>query len=141
LNPSVAHVKKEILLSGTEDWVHIAEIIFFAREAFFEDRLKDGYPDDADLSVERLAAARDQWSVGQEKQAMPLAIIAVKELLRESLVRVGETADRRFVPWVGSTDEVEKRIDDLVEAAEFPLLPGHLFWLENTPLGTEKVQD
>jgi len=138
-DPRINHVKNEILASGTDDWVHIAEVVFFAREAMFGDRLEERYPNDASLSVERLAEERDRWSASQERTALPLAIVAVKELLREQLVRVGETIGRAFVPWSGSLAEIESRIDAAAENAVFPLLPGHLFWLENTPAGNERA--
>ena len=69
---------------------------------------------------------------------VPLGIVAVKELLREGLVRVGETSTQGFVAWSGSLEDIESHIDSVVESAEYPLLPGQLFWVHNTSAGDEK---
>ena len=136
MDPRVGDVKREILIRASDDWVNVAEIADFAREAMHGDRFLEGYPDDDRLSVEDLAAVRDEWQAGKEREAFPLGIAAVKELVAEGLVRVGYTANRGFVPWEETGDELASRIDDAVgEHTEFPLLPGHLFWLKNTDRG------
>jgi hypothetical protein len=92
------------------------------------------------MSVDRLASLSEDWLAAEEREALPLAIMAVKELLRDGLVRIGDTTTSGFVPWDGSEEEIESRIDSAAANSEFPLLPGHLFWLENTPLGDEKAR-
>jgi hypothetical protein len=101
----------------------------------FEDHRLDGYPDDQTLTVAELAALRKSWLASQEREAFPLAIRAVKELIRDGLVQIGYTTNTGFVPWEGSLEEIEQRIDAVAATAEFPLLPGHLFWLNSTPEG------
>lgn len=130
-------IKRAILTSGLDDWVHIAEIAAAARQARFGEHVLDGYPDDETVHGDELARLRAAWLAQREREALPSGIIAIKELLRAGLVRVGDTIDGRFVPWQGSSPEIESRIDTLVRDAEYPLLPGHLFWLENTSLGDE----
>lgn len=124
MSREIHFVKNKVLVCGTDDWVHIGEVVFFACEAMFDDRLEEGYPNDASLSVERLAEARDRWSASQERAALPLAIIAVKEFLREQIVRVGETAERAFVPWAGSLAEIESRVDAAARERSVPASPG-----------------
>jgi hypothetical protein len=70
---------------------------------------------------------------------MPLGIRAVKELLRDGLIRVGDTVGDRFEAWPGSVLEVESRIDIKLGLVTYPVLPGDLFWIENTPAGDEKA--
>lgn len=138
-DPRVLFIKKQILAKGYDDWVHDAEVCFAAREAEFGDHLLDDFPNDETLGVEQLASLRDEWSAGQERECLPLGIRAVKELVREGLVLVGEVGGQGFVPWTGPVEEVESRLDSLVEEAVLPLLPGDLFWLENTQSGDEKA--
>jgi hypothetical protein len=123
MDREVEAVKTAILSSGLDDWVHMAEVVSAARQARSEGASDEGSPDDS------LAK--------QERAAFPLGIAAIKELLRDGLVRVGETTPEGFVAWRGSADEIESRIDSVAQQAEFPLLPGHLFWIENTPSGDE----
>lgn len=128
-------VKQRILASGTDDWVHIVEVSFAARLAMYGDHIRDGYPDAGSVDAGQLAATRDKWSAEQERQSFPIAIRAVKELVRDGLVQIGYTTDAGFVPWEGALEEIDERIDAVAATAEFPLLPGDLFWLNNTPEG------
>lgn len=105
MDPRVGYIKREILISGSDDWVHVGEIAAFAREALYGDRVRDGYPEDDRLSVEALGLARDEWLAHQEREALPLGISAVKELLRDKLIRVGDVAGSRFEAWPGSVLE------------------------------------
>jgi hypothetical protein len=139
LDPRVEYIKREILASGSGDWVHAAEIAAFAREALYGDHVQDGYPEDDRLAVEALAAARDEWLSSQERESLPLGIQAVKELLRDRLIRVGDTVDGQFVAWPGSVQELESRIDSVAETATYPVLPGDLFWLEYIPKSAQKA--
>jgi hypothetical protein len=107
----LAVVRAEILMSGVDDWVHIPEVLWFTRKAF---------------------------PGTDERQALPLATCAIKELLTEGLVEVGEIVGNEFVPWSGTLDEVKFRIDDAAQEARFPVIFGDLFWIRNTPLGTER---
>jgi hypothetical protein len=138
MDPRVKYIKREILASGSGDWVHAAEIAAFAREALYGDHVQEGYPEDDHLSVEALAAARDEWLARQEREALPLGIEAINELLRDELIRVGETTSGQFVAWPGPVRELESRIDSVAEAATYPVLPGDLFWIENTSTGNQK---
>jgi hypothetical protein len=104
-------VQAEILMSGVDDWLHIPEVLSFVREAFPET---------------------------DEPQALPLAIRAIEELLSQGLVEVGEIVDHEFVPWPGTVDEVKSRIDGAARKACFPISFGDLFWVRNTPRGTER---
>ena len=139
MDPRVGYIKREILTSGSDDWVHAAEIAAFAREALYGDHVYESYPEDDRLSVEALGLARDEWLARQEREALPLGIKAVKELLRDKLIRVGDTAGSRFEPWSGSVLEVESRIDAKIKVVTYPVLPGDLFWIENTPMGNERA--
>lgn len=130
-------VKSAILASGLDDWVHIAEVVLAARQARSGGHALDGYPDDTTTSVDRLTGLRGEWLAQNEREALPLGIAAVKELFRDGLVRVGDTSDSGFLPWSGSLEEIESRIDYAARMAQYPLLPGHLFWIENTPSGDE----
>ncbi|BCJ32294.1 hypothetical protein [Actinocatenispora sera] len=139
MDPRVAYIKREILTCGSDDWIHVADIAAFAREALYGDHVQDGYPEDDRLSVGALALARDEWLARQEREALPLGIRAVKELLRDGLIRVGDTVGDRFEAWPGSVLEVESRIDIKLGLVTYPVLPGDLFWIENTPAGDEKA--
>ncbi|MCG5470590.1 hypothetical protein LADH09A_004544 [Micromonospora sp. LAH09] len=128
------------MISGTDDWVSIAEIAAFAREAFYGDRIQAGFPQGGpSTTVVALAAARDEWLARREREALPLGVEAVKELLRDGLVCVGDVWNSRFVAWSGSVQELESRIDSVVETATYPVLPGELFWVENTVTGHQEV--
>ena len=121
-------VKSAILLNGLDDWVHIAEVVLAARQA------TSGH---SSVGAEKPTQRRQEQLAENERRALPLGIAAVKELLRHGLIRVGETSSGEFVAWVGSLEQVESRIDHAVHDAQYPLLPGHLFWLENTAAGNE----
>lgn len=140
-DPRIDHVKREILAVGTDDWGNIADVVGFARETLYGDRVDEGFPEDGSLPIEQLADARDEWTSRQEREALPIGIAAVKELVREGLVWVGEIVGGKFTPWSGAPEDIDKRIDAAVEKAEFPLLPGHLFWLNNTPEGAARGHD
>lgn len=133
-------VKKAILESGLDDWVHIGEVVAAARWAKYGNAFRDGFPDDPAMDMAELGRRRNMWMAEADRDALPLGIIAVKELLRDGLVRVGGTSTGRFIAWEGAVEEIESRIDSAVETAEFPLLPGHLFWIENRPQGDEAAE-
>lgn len=139
MDPRVGYIKQEILASGSDDWVHIAEIAAFAREALYGDHVQDGYPEDVHLPIEALAARRDEWLARQEREALPHGIKAVKELLRDGLIHVGDTASGRFMAWSGSVQELETCIDSVAKTATYPVLPGDLFWVRNTPMGDQRA--
>ncbi|WFF02694.1 hypothetical protein [Micromonospora sp. WMMD964] len=141
MDPKASYVKREILISGSDDWVSIADIVAFAREAIYGDRVQDGYPEGGhETPAGALATARDEWLARQERAALPLGVEATKELLRDGLICVGATVEGRFVAWSGSTQELESRIDSVVETATYPLLPGDLFWVANTVAGTDEAE-
>jgi hypothetical protein len=137
MDNNVEAVKNAVLASGMDDWVHIAEVVSAARQARSGQRPEQGYPDDSTMSIDDLGRLRSEWLARSEREALPLGVSAVKELLRAGLVRIGEVSDSGFVAWRGSVEEIESLIDGVVQEAEYPLLPGHLFWIENTPLGDE----
>ena len=137
IDREIEAVKKAILVSGTDDWVHIAEVTLAAAQAMYGEHRLDGFPSDETMSVEQLASLRQDWVAAQERTALPLGIRAVKELIRDGLVRIGDATDSGFIPWEGSAEAIESRIDRVVEEAPYPLLPGHLFWFSNTPSGDE----
>jgi hypothetical protein len=137
MDREIKAVKNAILYSGLDDWVHIAEVASAARQAMSRVTLEEGRVDGSVAGVDELAGRRDEWLARNEREALPVGIAAVKELLRDGFIRIGETSADGFVPWSGSVEEIESRIDTVVRAAEFPLLPGHLFWIENTSTGDE----
>lgn len=139
MSRGIDFIKNKILASGTDDWVHEAEACYAARQAVFGDRLREGFPEDETLGTERLAALRADWTAAQERQAFPLALEAIKELLRDGLIEIGSVTKDGFVRWGGSSVELESRIDRLLEMTHYPLMPGDLFWLSNTSLGDEKA--
>ena len=134
-------VKKKVLASGTDDWVHDLEACYAARQAVFGEHIRNGFPEDGTLGVDELALARANWTATQERRAFPLALEAVKELVRDGLVEIGSVTKNGFVAWEGFADDLESGIGDLAKRAKFPLLPGDLFWLCNTPLGDEKAKE
>ena len=137
MDREVESVKSAILASGLDDWVHIAEVVSAARQAGSVARSSEGHPDNSMTIVDGFGQLRNEWLAQSERDALPLGIAAVKELLRDGLIRIGETSNGGFVPWGGSLEEIESRIDHAVRGAQYPLLPGHLFWIENTPSGDE----
>jgi hypothetical protein len=137
MDHSIRFIEGKVLASGTDDWVHVAEVCFAARQAVLGERLRDGYPNDETLEIEQLASLRKRWTAAQERECFPLAIRAVKEMIRSGLVQIGSLTNAGFIQWGGSLEEIESRLDSVVEAAEFPLQPGDLFWLQNTPDGDE----
>jgi len=137
MDREVGAVKSAILASGLDDWVHIAEVVLAARQARSVARSSEGHPDDSTTIVEGPGQLRSEWLAQSEREALPLGIAAVKELLRDGLIQIGETSNGGFAPWGGSPEEIEARIDHAVQGAQYPLLPGHLFWIENTPSGDE----
>lgn len=137
MDREIEAVKKAILVSGTDDWVHIAEVTLAAARAMYGEHRLEGFPSDEVMSVGQLAPLRQDWLAAQERTALPLGIRAVKELIRDGLVRIGDATDSGFMPWEGSAEAIESRIYNVVQQAPYPLLPGHLFWLSNTPSGDE----
>lgn len=135
MDPRVSFVKRKILASGTDDWVAAVEASFAARQAAYGDHLRDSFPDDKTMDVSQLGALRDEWTASQERRTLYLVVQAVKELIRDGLAQIGYTVDEGFEPWKGSPSEIEARIDAVVDAADFPLRPGDLFWLRNTSRG------
>jgi hypothetical protein len=133
-------VKDTILVHGLDDWVHIGEAVAAARQAKYGDAFRDGFPDDPAMDIAKLGRRRNEWMARNDRDALPLGIVAVKELLRDGLIRIGQTSSGSFVAWSGTVEEIESRIDSAVESAEFPLLPGHLFWVDNTPPGDEVAE-
>jgi hypothetical protein len=133
-------VKNAILASGLDDWVHIAEVVAAARQARSVPLSKQDHRGDSTAIADELSQLRSERLVESEREALPLGIVAVKELLGEGLIRIGEISNSGFMPWRGSFEEIESRIDDTVTAAQYPLLPGHLFWIENTPSGDEAAR-
>jgi hypothetical protein len=107
---SLAQVKKLILASGTDDWVHILEPLYAACKAM---------------------------GGASESEALPLAVTAIKELVREGLVEVGELGSDGFEPWDGSWESIEKKLDLEVRKAEFPVPLGRICWTANTARGHE----
>ncbi|MDV6014392.1 hypothetical protein [Haloechinothrix sp. LS1_15] len=97
-------------MNGTEDWV--------------------------DVTVP-LGAAMSTQRRPDKLAALPLAIHAVKELLRDGLVCAGDAdwEQGRFRPWSLPVDVVESYIDRAARELEPPIAFGDLFWLENTPEG------
>lgn len=128
---SLDSLKRDILIRGSDDWVHIAEIAELARRYGHE-------AGDGD-STGPLPATDAVDLAALDRASLPLGITAVKELLREGLVQIGDVTDRGFVAWQGGLDEILVRIDDVVRNAQFPLLPGSLFWTENTHQGDAAV--
>lgn len=139
MDREIEAVKSAILARGLEDWVHIADVAFVARQARFGDRLMADYPTGESMKDDQLVRRRDDWLAWQEREALSLGIKAIKGLLRDEQIRVGETASGQFVAWAGSVQELESRVDLVAEAATYPVLPGDLFWIENTPMGDQKA--
>lgn len=135
------YVEQEILTAGVDDWVHVAEIAAYAREALYGGSIKIDYPTVVTDSASALASARDEWRAQQERAALRLGIAAVKELIRKDFIQIGETRDGKFVPWMETGGELETRIDEVVSEAVFPLLPGNLFWVTNTERGDEAARN
>lgn len=141
MDREVDAVKDTILVHGLDDWVHLGEVVAAAHQAKHGDAFRGGVPDDPAMDIAELGRRRTAWMARNDRNALPLGIVAVKELPRAGLVRIGETSTGKFVAWDGTVEEIESRIDRAVEAAEeFPLLPGHLFWIENTALGDEVAE-
>ncbi|WP_155984812.1 hypothetical protein [Saccharomonospora piscinae] len=103
-------IKKVILVDGLVDWVSIISPLF---------------------------AARQILGGAGEREALPLAIQAVKELLREGLILVGETSRRGFEPWTGSLASIEQRLDWEAKNIEFPVRFGDICWIDNTERGEQ----
>jgi hypothetical protein len=137
MDHEVEAVRSAILSSGLDDWVHIAEVVAAARQARSVASSSVGHPDDPMTIVDGPGQLRNERLAQSEREALPIGIVAVKELLRDGLIRIGETSNDGFVPWGGSLEEIESRIDHAVQGAQYPLLPGYLFWIENTPFGDE----
>lgn len=136
----VEDVKKTLLILGLDDWVDFTEAVDVARD------VKAGRSPWKDLSpgseygVEREAMTRGR-QIESEREALPLAVEAIKELVRDGLVRVSNTTRNGFIAWDGSAREVEMRIDEAVKNVRYPMVIGDLFWLENTPAGNRLGQE
>lgn len=139
MDREIETVRNAILARGLDDWVHVAEVAFVARQARFGERLLANYPAGEAADDDQVLRRRDEWLALQEREALPVGMKAIKELLREELIRVGDIASGKFVAWPGSTQELERRIDVLMETASYPVLPGDLFWIENTSVGDRKA--
>jgi hypothetical protein len=125
-------VKRTILDVGLEDWVDVPHALYAARQTIFQENLLDSFPDNFD--------ERANWLAAQEREALPLVVEAVKQLVREGLIELGETVGRGFYPWEGTIEEVCRRIDDAAAAATFPVLVSELFWMRNTRRGNDFIR-
>jgi len=137
---AVEATKRGVLARGSDDWVYAGEVVLVAAEAVLGSQRLAGYPDDPAVDTAQLATQRKLWLAEQERSVFPLAVRAVKELIRDGLVWIGDVADGGFQPWQGLREELEARIDAAGESAVFPLLPGDLFWLKNTAAGNELAE-
>ncbi|WP_155984811.1 hypothetical protein [Saccharomonospora piscinae] len=108
MQAKVDKVKRLILASGVHDWV--------------------------DIVVPTLEACHALGGV-EERAALPLALEAVKQLLREGLIEVGEVGVDGLSPWAVSLKTIEERIDLEARNVEFPLRSSYMFWIANTTRG------
>ena len=125
-------VKLAILEVGLEDWSHVPDALVAARQAIAGDRWLDGFPDNFD--------ERGPWLAAREREALPLVIEAVRQLVRDGLVEVGEIVDNSFSTWSGNLDGIDRAIDRAAENATFPVLVSEMFWMRNTPRGDEFIE-
>lgn len=101
--------RAQILLSGSHDWVSLAEAQHILRQA--------GPPSHA-----------------SEVRLRTLAV--VRDLLRSNLVEAGEIAEG-FTIWPGDADEITGRIASLWSDTDDDLWPGQICWLANTRTGND----
>jgi hypothetical protein len=104
--PSLAD---QILMEGVDDWVEF-------------------------WNIDSLVSA--QLEGGQRTDRIAIAVAAVRSLLDQGLVRMGDVdAGVGFIAWEGAPDEIARRIGSRWAALLRDPLPGDIGWLENTERG------
>jgi hypothetical protein len=98
---------REFLVIGRDDYVYLAELLFYARQ------LGASLPENERRST----------------------LDAVKELLERRLWKVGELSAEGFREWPSSIPRSLARIEDEWRATSRELLPGDICWFANTPEG------
>src|SRR5690554_5618620 len=116
----VEEVKKTLLILGLDDWVDFTEAVDVARDVKAGRSPWEDLSPGSEYGVEREAMTRDR-QIESEREALPLAVEAIKELVRDGLVRVGSTTRDGFVAWGGSAREIEMRIDEAVKNVRYPM--------------------
>jgi len=68
-----------------------------------------------------------------------VAVTAIRFLLENDLIRVGDVSDREFSAWGSPFAETVWRIEDGWWALGHEPSPGELGWIENTELGNVRA--
>jgi hypothetical protein len=101
---------REILQAGLDDWVPLAAVHGLAQ------RVGDG----------------------SEQEIREASIEAIKQLVLEGLVEVGEVSDGGFFEWDETLDAALRRIRETWEATG-PNVWGFAVWLSNTQAGDKEA--
>lgn len=103
----------ELLVRGLDDWIDLAEVVWVVRSS----GLAKTKIEIVDRSLE-----------------------VIRILLAKGYANIGEVVDKDglcFNPWSNAAEDAVARIRRLWQAADQPLRPGDICWLENTPLGDQ----
>jgi hypothetical protein len=105
---SSASFKQDVVVAGRDDWVHAAQVAWFAESRY------------ADLA----GAAR-----------IKAAMMAIRELLADDQIEIGDLTDAGFQAWDGTPNDQADRMEAAWMALGHSPEPGDLCWLANTSRG------
>lgn len=104
----------ELLVAGLDDWLHLADIAWSARE----------------------------FARGSEKQdVIAVAVEALTELLDQGLVEIGEVSDGGFFEWDATQEAAILRVQQEWMALGRVPQPGDVCWVANTKAGDKRARE
>jgi hypothetical protein len=102
-----------ILVSGLEDWVHLAEVAWLAKS---------------------------EGGALTKEEGIRMALPTFRELLEKRLSGIGDVSDGGFIEWDLAIDEALERVRAEWEALDRDLWPGDICWLANTAEGNRRAK-
>lgn len=105
---------EEVLISGSDDWVYLAEI---HRLAFI------------------------QGGARNEAEAKRVTIETIRDLVESDFVEIGDVTDGGFFEWNLPLDQALKRIGVEWENLDHEPWPGDICWLANTLKGDRRAEE
>jgi hypothetical protein len=106
-------LEEELLITGLDDWVHLADIAWAAKSA----------------------GARTKH------HEVDLAISAVRSLMDAGLMQIGDVSDGGFFEWGLPLEEALERLRRGWLALDHDPWPGDVCWLSNTQEGNREAKN
>jgi len=104
----------QLLVSGLDDWLHLADISWAAGQFARSDQTED---------------------------VISVATEALATLLEHEFIQIGEVSDGGFFEWDVTNDEAIDRVRRAWLALDREPQPGDVCWIANSALGNERARD